>query len=118
MPCLHTHLPCPANSSGLHGARVVITGRRAAVLEETCAALGAEGVMAHHVAGDVRKPVDCEQMVSAAVARFGRLDILINCAAGNFLAAAEQLSPNGFRTVMEIDAVGVGLVLQLCERIV
>jgi peroxisomal 2,4-dienoyl-CoA reductase len=31
----------------------------------------------------------------------GRLDILVNCAAGNFLAAADELTPNGFRTGME-----------------
>ena len=38
---------------------------------------------------------------------FGRLDILVNSAAGNFLCPAEDLSVNGFKTVMEIDAVGV-----------
>jgi len=38
--------------------------------------------------------------------RFGRLDILVNGAAGNFLAEASQLSPNGFATVMQIDAIG------------
>lgn len=91
---------------GLHGARVVITGRREAVLAEACSALGAEGITAHHVAGDVRNSADCDRMVAETVARFGRLDILINCAAGNFLATAEQLSSNGFRTVMEIDALG------------
>lgn len=45
-------------------------------------------------------------MVSEAVSHFGQLHILINCAAGNFLSAAEQLTSNGFRTVMEIDAIG------------
>ena len=57
--------------------------------------------------GDVRRYEDCERMVGAALSRFGgRLDILVNCAAGNFLSPAEQLSSNGFRTVMEIDALG------------
>lgn len=37
---------------------------------------------------------------------FGKLDILVNCAAGNFLAPASRLSPKGFKTVMDIDAVG------------
>ncbi|PRW61474.1 Peroxisomal 2,4-dienoyl- reductase [Chlorella sorokiniana] len=45
-------------------------------------------------------------MVGEAVAKFARLDILVNCAAGNFLSPAEQLSANGFRTVMEIDTFG------------
>ncbi len=56
--------------------------------------------------GDVRSYADCERMASTAVARFGTLSILINCAAGNFLAAPEQLSSNGFKTVMEIDTLG------------
>jgi len=45
-------------------------------------------------------------MISEAEKVFGMLDIVVNCAAGNFLAAAEQLSSNGFKTVMEIDALG------------
>lgn len=50
---------------------------------------------------------DCEKMISEAVEHFGRgLHIVVNCAAGNFLAASEQLTSNGFRTVMEIDALG------------
>lgn len=91
---------------GLHGASVVISGRREQVLRDACTALGAEGVTAHFVQGDVRKFEDCERMVAAAVQRCGRLDILVNCAAGNFLSPAEQLSSNGFKTVLEIDTVG------------
>jgi len=48
--------------------------------------------------GDVRKKEDAAAAVQAAVSSFGKLDILINAAAGNFLAAAEDLSSNGFRT--------------------
>ncbi|KAK9832722.1 hypothetical protein WJX81_003788 [Elliptochloris bilobata] len=91
---------------GLHGAKVVITGRRQQVLTDSCEALAAEGIAALGVQGDVRKADDCERWVHEAVGRFGRLDILVNCAAGNFLAAAEELSANGFRTVMEIDTLG------------
>ena len=48
--------------------------------------------------GDVRKLEDCARWVAGTVEHFGGLHILVNCAAGNFLAAAEALSPNGFRT--------------------
>ena len=48
--------------------------------------------------GDVRSYADCERAVQQTLARFGRLDILVNCAAGNFLATAEELTSNGFRT--------------------
>lgn len=44
-------------------------------------------------------------------AAFDKLTILVNCAAGNFLATAEGLSPKGFKTVMEIDTVGTFTML-------
>ena len=59
------------------------------------------------IQGDVRKPEDVERWVSVASSNSGgALDVLVNCAAGNFLAAADALSANGFRTVLDIDAVG------------
>jgi peroxisomal 2,4-dienoyl-CoA reductase len=48
--------------------------------------------------GDVRKKEDAIRVVNSVVEQLGRLDILINAAAGNFLIAAEDLSPNGFKT--------------------
>lgn len=48
--------------------------------------------------GDVRKQEDARRVVESAFKHFGRIDILVNSAAGNFLASAEDLSPNGFRT--------------------
>lgn len=60
---------------------MVISGRREQVLKDACAALAGGGVAAAHwVQGDVRKYEDCERMVGEAVERFGRLDILVNCA--------------------------------------
>ncbi|XWS62352.1 hypothetical protein CRYUN_Cryun06bG0003500 [Craigia yunnanensis] len=52
--------------------------------------------------GDVRKEDDAARTFK----HFGRLDILVNAAAGNFLVPAEDLSPNGFRTVIDIDSIG------------
>lgn len=48
--------------------------------------------------GDVRKQEDAKRVVDSTFKHFGRLDILVNAAAGNFLVSAEDLSPNGFRT--------------------
>lgn len=81
-------------------------GRRADVLEDAVAVLEAEGIQAAHVRGDVRSEESCEAAVVAAVEKFGKLDILVNCAAGNFLSPAEALTSKGFKTVMEIDCVG------------
>ena len=58
------------------------------------------------VPGDVRKPELCEKAVKSVLEEFGTIDILVNGAAGNFLASASKLSTNGFRTVMEIDTIG------------
>src|SRR3989442_14183854 len=58
------------------------------------------------VAADVRKPEEVERAIAAIVERFGRVHIVVNGAAGNFLCAAEELSPNGFGTVVDIDLKG------------
>jgi peroxisomal 2,4-dienoyl-CoA reductase len=58
------------------------------------------------VAADVRKFEEIEEAVQATVARFGKIDIVVNGAAGNFLSPAEALSPNGFGTVVDIDLKG------------
>jgi len=54
--------------------------------------------------------------VAAIEKQHGRLDIVVNAAAGNFLAAADALSPNGFRTVLDIDAVGTFAVCRAAFR--
>ncbi|HEX8853925.1 MAG TPA: SDR family oxidoreductase, partial [Pyrinomonadaceae bacterium] len=55
---------------------------------------------------DVRDFAQVERAVSATVERYGALDIVVNGAAGNFLCKAEELSPNGFGTVVDIDLKG------------
>ncbi|CAM9619147.1 unnamed protein product [Ascophyllum nodosum] len=92
---------------GLHGARVVIMGRREKFLTEAVDQLRADGVIASFFAGDVRSRESAEGAVEFTVKTYGRLDALINGAAGNFLANAHELKLKGFKTVMEIDTVGV-----------
>lgn len=91
---------------GKHGASIAIMGRRKQVLDSAVSELGSLGIQAVGFVGDVRKQEDAKRVVESTFQHFGRLDILVNAAAGNFLASAEDLSPNGFRTVMDIDAVG------------
>uniref|UniRef100_A0A2P2I4P4 Peroxisomal 2,4-dienoyl-CoA reductase [(3E)-enoyl-CoA-producing] n=1 Tax=Hirondellea gigas TaxID=1518452 RepID=A0A2P2I4P4_9CRUS len=90
-----------------HGARIVITGRRKQFLADAVKILTDEGFQASYLAGDVRKFDNCESVVNFAVSKYGSLDILVCSHAGNFLAPAETLSSNGFRTVIDIDTVGV-----------
>ncbi|PIN12223.1 Reductase [Handroanthus impetiginosus] len=91
---------------GKHGASIAIMGRRKKVLDDAVSALKSLGIPAVGFEGDVRRREDARRVVEATVEHFGKLDILVNAAAGNFLAAAEDLSPNGFKTVMDIDSVG------------
>jgi peroxisomal 2,4-dienoyl-CoA reductase len=89
------------------GADVCIVSRKTDVIEATARELSAEsGRDVVAVAADVRDPDAIARAISAAVERFGKLDTLVNGAAGNFLAPAATLSPNGFRTVIEIDLLG------------
>jgi 2,4-dienoyl-CoA reductase [(3E)-enoyl-CoA-producing], peroxisomal len=96
-----------ARQLGLHGAKLVLMGRREAPLHAAVSVLAAENVQAAFATGDVRNAEDCARIVAAAIQKYGRLDILVNNAAGNFLVPAEDLRPKGFRTVLEIDTIGV-----------
>jgi len=85
------------------GAKVTIAGRTKEKLESAVKEIRAasrEGGEADFFAADVRDPLQVEQLVALAAARFGRVDGLVNNAAGNFLVAAEDLSPNGFDAVV------------------
>jgi len=84
------------------GASVLVAGRRPEPLEETVAMIEQAGGAAAAQPTDVRDPDQVQAMVDAAVARFGRVDVLINNAAGNFVVKAEDLSPNGWRAVVSI----------------
>ncbi|HEV2828587.1 MAG TPA: SDR family oxidoreductase [Pyrinomonadaceae bacterium] len=58
------------------------------------------------IAADVRNFEQIEAAILATLERFGKIDIVVNGAAGNFLSPAEALSPNGFGTVVDIDLKG------------
>jgi peroxisomal 2,4-dienoyl-CoA reductase len=88
------------------GCDVAITSRSEEHLAPTVVDIERLGVRSLAVAGDVRKPADVETVMSRTVEKLGRLDILINGAAGNFVCLAENLSPNGFGTVVDIDLKG------------
>lgn len=87
---------------GSLGAKVVLASRKREVLEAAVAELASEGIAALAIPTDVRVPEQVEAMIDGTLSAFGRLDALVNNAAGNFTCAAEELSPNGFRTVVDI----------------
>ena len=88
------------------GASVALISRKVEHLEPAAAAINANGGKAFAFAADVREPEAVEKAVAATIEQFGKIDIVVNGAAGNFLCKAEELSPNGFGTVVDIDLKG------------
>src|SRR5918911_4794984 len=73
------------------GAGVVVAGRRPEPLAETGALVQGAGGRAHAQPTDVRQPDQVDALFAAAADEFGRVDVLVNNAAGNFVARAEDL---------------------------
>ena len=91
---------------GRHGARIAVASRRRDVLDAAAAELGAEGIEVHVDTCDVRDAEAVARVVGGVVERYGRLDIVVNNAAGNFPAPITGISPNGFKAVLDIDLLG------------
>ena len=103
-----------AKRLGELGAKIAIGSRNSANLEAGTAELRHAGLDPLAIQIDVRNPEQVDEMVTRMVKHFGRIDILVNNAAGNFICRAEDLSPNGWNAV-------VGIVLNgtfFCSRAV
>lgn len=97
----------------IHGARAVVLMSRnqeknQAVADEinTEARSQFASPVCYSMPGDVTKMDDCKRVVGDVVKQFGKVDILVNGAAGNFMATADKLTPNGVKKVLEIDTMG------------
>ena len=89
-----------------YGAKIAITSRKTENLEAMKKIIEDGGGECFAVAADVRDFEAVQNAIAKTVEHFGRIDIVINGAAGNFLCAADQLSANGFGTVIDIDTKG------------
>jgi peroxisomal 2,4-dienoyl-CoA reductase len=83
------------------GADVILASRNLEHLRLAATALETCGVRALAVQTDIRDPAQVDAMVQAGLDAFGRIDILVNNAAGSFLAAARKLTPKGWQTVID-----------------
>ena len=98
------------------GARPIICGRRGEVLEQTAKELEQEigKAVEFHVC-DLRRSDEVEAMIAGIFAS-GRLDVLVNNAAGNFVAKTETLSPRAVDSVLNVVAHGTAYVTMACGR--
>jgi peroxisomal 2,4-dienoyl-CoA reductase len=88
------------------GMHVVLASRRAEHIEPAAARIRADGGLASTAMLDVRDPERVKSIMSQVASEHGRLDLLINNAAGNFYVPSESMSPNAWRSVIEIDLAG------------
>ena len=99
------------------GARVAVASRSREKVDAAVAELKARGSEAAGYALDVRDVEAVQDALSAHDAAAGTVDILVSGAAGNFPALANDMSPNGFKSVVDIDLLGSFHVLRSAFQI-
>jgi citronellol/citronellal dehydrogenase len=107
---------CTAHELASLGAGVVIAARRTEPLERTAAEIRAAGGRCETAVLDVRDEGAVEEVVADVVARHGRIDGLVNNAGGQFVQPAAQMSPKGWRTVIDLILNGTFLMSSAVYR--
>lgn len=105
---------CAAHELAALGAQVAIAGRKPEKLDAVVAELEAAGATAARFVCDIRDEVQVQALVSAVLARFGRLDGLVNNAGGQFSAPLAQITQKGWETVVRTNLTGGFLVAREC----
>ncbi|AFL89783.1 short-chain dehydrogenase of unknown substrate specificity [Terriglobus roseus DSM 18391] len=100
-----------ARQFGLGGAHLVLVARNEDELRSALGKLHAEGAIpngaaAHIVVGDVSRQEDCEHAIASATKRFGRVDVLVNCAAIMQVAPFEDMTTEAFESAMKVNFFG------------
>jgi NAD(P)-dependent dehydrogenase (short-subunit alcohol dehydrogenase family) len=95
-----------ATEMGLLGAKIAICGRRPDPLKEAVAELESKGIDAFGAPCDIREPDAIAAYVESVLERFGRIDVLVNNAGGQFPTTAEALSTKGFAAVIRNNLIG------------
>ena len=107
---------CTAHELAALGANVVIAARRAEPLEQTAAEIREAGGRCETATLDIRDEKAVDEVVAGLVARHGRIDGLVNNAGGQFVQPAAQISPKGWRTVIDLILNGTFLMSSAVYR--
>jgi len=99
------------------GADVVLGARRVDRLEETAQLVLDAGRRVLTVATDVSSPEQCQALVDAAMAEFGRVDVLVNNAGIGTAVPATHETPDQFRQVIDVNLNGAYWMAQSCGRV-
>lgn len=105
---------CTAHELAALGARVALVGRKPEKLDQVCRELADAGAEGHAFPCDIREEAAVQAMVAAVLARFGRLDHLVNNAGGQFPAPLAEISQKGWETVVRTNLTGGFLVAREC----
>ena len=101
-----------ASEFGALGAKLALCGRRPEPLAKAAEELARAGVEVFTATCDIRDAEQVKTCVEAVKQRFGRIDVLVNNAGGQFPSAAESLSPRGFEAVVRNNLLGTFNVTQ------
>ncbi|MGE5864421.1 MAG: SDR family oxidoreductase [Rhizobacter sp.] len=106
-----------AEALGEAGARVMLTSRKAADLEESAAHLASRGIDAKWIAADASQPEDIQRVAREAHAALGEIDILVNNAGATWGAPAEDYPLEAWDKVMNLNIRSVFLMSQAVGRL-
>eukprot|EP01116_Phalansterium_solitarium_P000415 TRINITY_DN10270_c0_g1_i2.p2 TRINITY_DN10270_c0_g1~~TRINITY_DN10270_c0_g1_i2.p2 ORF type:complete len:191 (+),score=36.90 TRINITY_DN10270_c0_g1_i2:97-669(+) len=102
---------------GQLGGRIAICGRRLEPLQATAAEFQKAGIEVFFETCDIRNYEAVAGFVSRVIARFGRLDVVVNNAGGQFPIAAENLTSKGFDAVVRNNLLGTWNVTHACAKL-
>lgn len=108
---------CTAHELASLGASVALVGRRAEKLTRVVDEITADGGTAAGWPCDIREEARVEETVAAILARFGRVDGLVNNAGGQFAARLETISAKGWEAVVRTNLLGGFLMARTCYRL-
>jgi citronellol/citronellal dehydrogenase len=105
---------CTAHELASLGAKIALIGRRHAKIDAVAAEIASAGGEAAAFVCDIRDEASVDATIASVVARFGRIDHLVNNAGGQFAAPLEAINQKGWETVLRTNLTGGFLMARAC----